>query len=82
MTINGVCATIHVFNQQTELKMTIAKELPPGLKTEDEILAAGYELFKQQHGIKTARYYFYYHEDYPTDVINEYLYLQESLNTL
>jgi hypothetical protein len=32
---------------------------------------------KQQLGLKSASYYFYYHEDYPSDVINEYIWLQE-----
>jgi hypothetical protein len=57
--------------------MTIATELPRGLMTENEILDQGYNLMKQQMGTKTARYYFYYNEDYPSDVINEYLYLQQ-----
>jgi hypothetical protein len=35
---------------------------------------------KEQMGLKTARYYFYYHEDYTSDVINEYLWLQEPVN--
>jgi hypothetical protein len=59
--------------------MTIATELPKGLITENEILDAGYILMKQQMGSKTARYYFYYHEDYPSDLINEYRWLQESV---
>jgi hypothetical protein len=59
--------------------MTIATELPVGLITEDEILDAGYTLMKQQMGSKTARYYFYYHEDYPADLINEYRYLQQTV---
>lgn len=59
--------------------MTIANELPQGLQTEDEILAAGFKLMKEQMGSKTARYYFYYHEDYPSDLINEYLWLQQEL---
>jgi hypothetical protein len=59
--------------------MTIATQLPSGLVTEDEILGAGYTLMKQQMGSKTARYYFYYHEDYPADVISEYRYLQSSV---
>lgn len=58
--------------------MTIATELPRGLMTENEILDAGFNLMKQQLGTKTARYYFYYNEDYPSDVINEYLYLQQA----
>ena len=57
--------------------MTIATELPRGLNTENEILDAAFALMKQQLGIKTARYYFCYHEDYPSDVVNEYFYLQQ-----
>lgn len=57
--------------------MTIATELPVGLTTENEILSAAFNLMKQQLGLKTARYYFYYNEDYPSDTINEYLYLQQ-----
>jgi len=60
--------------------MTLANELPKGLQTEDKILAAGFKLMKEQLGLKSARYYFYYHEDYPSDLINEYLWLQESVN--
>ena len=59
--------------------MTIANELPKGLQTEDEILAAGFALMKEQLGSKSARYYFYYHEDYPADLINEYAYLNTPL---
>jgi hypothetical protein len=60
--------------------MTLANQLPKGLQNEDEILAAGFTLMKEQLGLKTARYYFYYHEDYPSDLINEYLWLQEPVN--
>jgi len=59
--------------------MTIANELPKGLRTEDEILAAGFNLMKEQMGSKTARYYFYYNEDYPSDVVSEYLCLNKEL---
>ena len=59
--------------------MTLANELPKGLQTEDEILAAGFKLMKEQMGLKTARYYFYYSEDYPSDLINKYLWLQKEL---
>jgi hypothetical protein len=55
--------------------MTLANELPKGFQTEDEILAAGFALMKEQMGLKSARYYFYYNEDYPSDLINEYLML-------
>jgi hypothetical protein len=57
--------------------MTVATLLPKGLKTETEILAAGFALMKEQLGLKSARYYFYYHEDYPSDLISEYNWLHE-----
>ena len=60
--------------------MTIANELPVGLMTEDVILGAAFNLMKLQLGSKTARYYFYYHEDYPSDLISEYRWLQEQDN--
>jgi hypothetical protein len=82
LTVNGACDILRISNQQTELKMTIATELPKGLTTENEILDAAFILMKQQMGIKTARYYFCYHEDYPSDVINEYFWLQEQTETM
>jgi hypothetical protein len=27
--------------------------------------------------LKSARYYFWYHEDFPSDLINEYFWLQQ-----
>jgi hypothetical protein len=57
--------------------MTIANELPRGLMTENEILDAAFNLMKQQLGLHTARYYFCYSEDYPSDVVNEYIWLQK-----
>jgi hypothetical protein len=57
--------------------MTIANELPKGLTTENDILNAAFNLMKLQLGLRTAKYYFYYHEDYPCDVVNEYIWLQE-----
>jgi hypothetical protein len=57
--------------------MTIANELPVGLMTEDEILGAAFNLMKMQLGSKTARYYFHYCEDYPGDLLGEYLDLQQ-----
>ena len=58
--------------------MTIANELPRGLTTEDEILDMAFNLMKLQLGLRTARYYFCYNEDYPSDLISEYLHLQET----
>jgi len=56
---------------------SFAKELPKGLTTESEILAEGFKLMKSQLGHKTACYYFYYHEDFASDLVNSYLWLQE-----
>ena len=56
---------------------SIAKQLPAGLVTEDEILDAGYALMKQQRGFKAARYYFQIDEDYRSDLIAEYEFLQQ-----
>ena len=55
---------------------SLAQELPQGLVTENEILAAGFTLMKEQMGLKSARYYFYYNEDFPADLINEYIWLE------
>jgi hypothetical protein len=57
--------------------MTIANELPKGLTTENDILNAAFNLMKLQLGLRTAKYYFYYHEDYPSDVVNEYIWLEK-----
>ena len=57
--------------------MTIANELPRGLVTEDEIINAAFNLMKSQLGNKTARYYFWYDEDYPSDTVSEYNWLEK-----
>jgi hypothetical protein len=56
--------------------MTIANELPVGLMTEDEILGAAFNLMKMQLGSKAARYHFYYDNDFVSDIVTEYRYLQ------
>ena len=55
--------------------MTLAQKLPRGL-TQDQVLQQGYELLKDQIGSRAADYFFYYDEDFPSDLIGEYLYLQ------
>ena len=55
---------------------SLAQELPQGLVSENDILAQGFKLFKEQQGHKSACYYFYYNEDFPADLINEYLWLE------
>jgi len=51
--------------------MTLAEQLPPGL-SEDQVLAEGFKLLTEQLGVKAARYYFYYDEDYSSDFVSEY----------
>ena len=44
----------------------------PELTAENDILALGFEIVKKAQGLKSARYYFWYHEDFPADLISEY----------
>ena len=53
--------------------MTLAQQLPPGL-SEDEVLAQGFKLLSKQLGLKAAQYYFYYDEDYASDLVSKYFY--------
>jgi len=48
----------------------------PDLDNEQEILNAGFAIMKQLDGAKAARYYFSYHEDFPSDFISDYKWLQ------
>jgi len=48
----------------------------PDLDSEDDILNAGFAIMKQRDGAKAARYYFSYDEDFPSDFISEYKWLQ------
>lgn len=48
----------------------------PSIKTEDQVLDAGWVIMKAESGIKTARYYFHYHEDFASDLVSEYFWLQ------
>lgn len=57
--------------------MTIAEQLPKGLKYEHQILNEAYKVMREQMGSKSARYYFYYNEDFITDIVNEYVYLEK-----
>ena len=58
--------------------MTIAQQLPKNLITEAQILNEAYKVMREQYGSKSARYYFYYNEDFITDIVNEYRYLQQT----
>jgi hypothetical protein len=62
--------------------MTIANELPRGLTTENDILDMAFNLMKLQLGLRTARYYFYYSEDYPSDVVSEYIWLEKQMENV
>jgi len=60
-------------------RMSMAQELyksNPDLDSEDDILNAGFSIMKQRDGAKAARYYFSYDEDFPSDFISEYKWLQ------
>ena len=48
----------------------------PDLDDEQEILNAGFAIMKQLDGAKAARYYFSYDEDFPSDFISDYKWLQ------
>ena len=48
----------------------------PKIKNEDQVLDAGWGIMKTESGIKTARYYFHYQEDFPSDLVSEYFWLQ------
>ena len=56
--------------------MTIATQLPKNLITEAQILNEAYKVLREQVGSKAARYHFYYDQDFISDIITEYRYLQ------
>ena len=47
------------------------------ITAENDILDLGFEVVRKTQGLKSARYYFWYHEDFPSDLINEYFWLQQ-----
>jgi hypothetical protein len=51
-------------------------EINPNIESENELLGIGFDEMRKESGLKSARYYFYYHEDFPADFINEYRYMQ------
>ncbi len=57
------------------LTHTVAACLPVGLTTETQILGEAFKALKDIYGFKTAKYYMYYNEDYPSDLINEYIWI-------
>jgi len=56
--------------------MTIAQQLPKNLITEAQVLNEAYKVLREQVGSKAARYHFYYDQDFVSDIITEYRYLQ------
>jgi hypothetical protein len=49
----------------------------PNITAENDVLDVGFDVVKKALGLKSARYYFWYHEDFPSDLINEYFWLQQ-----
>ena len=49
----------------------------PDFTSENDILNLGFEVVKKAQGSKSAKYYFWYHEDFPSDIVNEYFWLQQ-----
>ena len=51
-------------------------EANPKIESEGAVLAAGFDVVRQVQGLKTARYYFWYDEDFPSDFVTEYRWMQ------
>lgn len=51
-------------------------ELNPNIRDEKDLLALGFDCMRAEDGWKSARYYFWYHEDFPSDFVSEYFWLQ------
>jgi len=49
----------------------------PDLKTDDAVLDLGFETVKKAQGLQAAKYYFWYDEDFPADLVSEYFWLQQ-----
>jgi hypothetical protein len=56
----------------------LAMALPSGLTDENEILRAGYQDLKLVLGKKAADYKFHYDEDFPSDFVSAYFWLQKN----
>ena len=59
---------------------SLAKEIfaeDPNILSEDRVLGLGFERLRQQRGLKSARYYFLYDEDFRSDYVSEYFWLQQ-----
>ena len=58
---------------------TLAQEIfaeNPGITNEDQLLGLGFDRTRKALGLRAARYYFWYDEDYPSDFVSEYFWLQ------
>lgn len=51
-------------------------EVKPNISTENQLLEVGFNTMKDQRGSKTARYFFWYDEDFPSDFVSEYFWIQ------
>lgn len=51
-------------------------KLNPNIQSEDKLLGLGFDCMRVQESLKTARYYFWYDEDFPSDFVSEYFWLQ------
>lgn len=60
--------------------MTILEQLDSGL-TEQQVLTQAFEIMCKQQSIRTARYYFWYDEDYASDLVTAYFY-KEKVNSI
>jgi hypothetical protein len=57
----------------------LAKKVKPGLKTEKEVLDAGYKIAVADLGKKSASYSFSYDEDFPSDFVSAYFAINKKL---
>jgi len=58
---------------------TIAEQIfatDPDINSEDEVLGQAFDRIRAESGIRAARYYIWYNEDYPSDLVSEYFWLQ------
>ncbi len=61
---------------------SLAKEIfaeAPNITSENQVLELGFERLRKQQGLKSARYYFWYDEDFPADYVSEYFWLQRQV---
>jgi len=56
----------------------LAMGLPDGIEDEKEVLKHGYDLMKSVAGSKKADYLFHYDEDFPSDFVSAYFWLQKN----